>query len=202
MSKIPGNEIIKEILNGNEKTLKTIYKKVYRHLKNYGTMMHCSNHNVEEAVQDAFEVFYRKILNKKLDLNCSVDTYIIAIAKNLLHKNEQEMGTFNKDSLSKIELTDEDPLNQQIEEQKHELFISEFNKLNDECKRIITLTLEGYSGTQIKNMMNYSTEEFVRIKRFRCKQYLTEKIKENPEYEKLRNPNPEDFELPIWRNEP
>lgn len=202
MSKIPGANLIAEILNGNDRVISKVYKKVYHHLENYGKVVKASEHNVKESVQDAFEIFYRQILDEKLTLSCTVETYIISIAKNILHKNEVELGFFNKTPLSKIELIDEIDVDQKIEEFKHKLFISEFKKLNEECRKIITLTLEGYDASQTKTLMKLSSVGYVRLKRLRCKNYLTERIKENPDYEKLRNANPEDFELPLWRDEP
>ncbi len=202
MSINPGAEIIKEILNGNEKIIGSIYKKVYKHLDNYGIIVKASTYNIKEAVQDAFEVFYRKILNKKkLRLTCSVETYIISIAKNLLHANERELGFFNVIPISKIDIIDDDEnesIKHKIDEQKRKLFIDEFKKLSEECKRIISLTMEGYNSAQIKTIMKYSTENVVYARRMRCKQYLTEKIKNRPDYEKLRNAKPEDFELSVW----
>jgi len=146
-------------------------------------------------------VFYRQILSEKLILTCSTETYVIAIAKRLLHKIEHELGSFNKDPINEIDLIDENEIENDIEEQKHNLFTKEFKTLNSECKTIITLTLEGYSAEQIAKQMNYSSEQLLRIKRRKCKYNLIQKIKENPDYEKLRNANPEDFELPLWRDE-
>ncbi len=198
MSKIPGTEILEEILNGNEKVLSSIYKKVYHHLENYGRYINAIDHNIKESVQDAFEIFYREILGRKLKLTCSVETYIISIAKRVLHQDKNRLGFFNKEPLTEFDLIEENEINQNIQEQRHRLFMSEFKKLNEECKRIITLTLEGYNSREIKQLMNFSSEDYVRIKRQRCKHYLTTKIKANPDYERLRNADPEDSQIPLW----
>jgi hypothetical protein len=201
MSKIPGDEIILEILNGNEKVLSAVYKKVLHHILNYGMAINAPTYIVKESVQDAFEIFYRQILDKKLELNCAVETYIISIAKHVLLKNEPEGELHLKAPLTQVDLIDEVNFEQTIDEQRHKLFYAVFKNLSEECKRILTLTLEGHDASQIKLLMNYSSDDFVRIKRKRCKTYLTEKIKESPDYEQLRNANSEDYELPLWRDE-
>ncbi len=205
MSINPGDEIIKEILNGNEKIIGQIYKNVYKHIDRHGSSINASAYNIKESVQDAFEVFYRKILKKKkLRLNCSVETYLISIAKNLLHENERKLGFFNTTPISSLEIIDDNEIKDieyRIKEQKQKLFIEEFNKLSYECKRIIKLTLEGYTAAQIKTMMNLLSEEYVYVKRLRCKRFLTKEIKNRPDYEKLRDANPENFELSVWRDE-
>lgn len=204
MSNIPGEKEIKEILNGNDKVLKKVYKKVYTHIERYALGLNISTNVAKEAVQDAFEIFYRQALEGNLTLTCALETYIISIARRVVHKEERDWNSKLKDGLEMDdEIDDTDELAaKQIQEKKHQLFNHEFQKLNNECKTIITLTLEGYSSAEISKKMNYTSEDYVRIKRSRCKQYLIERIKENPDYEKLRNTNAEDYELPVWEDEP
>ncbi len=193
MSKVPGADILAEILNGNEKVLSKVYKKVHHHLLNYGRAINATDQNVKEAVQDAFEIFYRQLIDKKLILTCTVDTYIISIAKRVLLKDEHNMSSLKKEPIINDDLIDELDTTRSIDEQRHALYIEEFKKLGEDCKRILTLTLEGYKASEIKTLMQYASDEFVRLKRQRCKNYLTNKIKENPDYEKLRDGKTEDL---------
>lgn len=201
MSILPGADIIVEILNGNEKVISTVYKKVYHHLENYGKTVNASSYNVKESVQNAFETFYRQILGKKkLKLTCTVETYIISIARHILLKNEQAKGNYilpQADYDIVEEINEHDDFETKIEERKRKLFISEFKKLDFESRRILTLTMEGKSTSEIKEIMNYNSNDHVRIKKQRSKLLLTENIKNNPAYEKLRDANPENFEFLI-----
>ncbi|MBI9066222.1 MAG: sigma-70 family RNA polymerase sigma factor [Salinivirgaceae bacterium] len=203
MSNIPGEKQIKEILNGNEKILKKVYKKVYTHIERYAFGTNISQNVAKEAVQDAFEIFYRQALEGNLSLSCTLETYIISIAKRVIHKEERDWYGRLKDGIDMDdEIDDVDEIvTKQIQEQKHRLFNHEFQKLDSECKTIISLTLEGYSSEEISKKMNFTSEEYTRNKRSKCKRYLIEQIKENPDYEKLRNANTENFELPVWENE-
>lgn len=201
MSKLPGADIIAEILNGNEKVISAVYKKVYRHIENYGKNTNTNSHNIKEAVQDAFEVFYRQILSKKLVLICTVETYIISIAKHCLLKNEHNIGLYNKEPINDDSLIDEVENEQNIIDQKHQLFVSEFKKLEPECQRVLSLTFQGKTSEEISKLMKYSSAQFVRLKRKRCKGYLTKRIKENPEYERLKDASSEDYEFPLRRQE-
>ncbi len=203
MSSNPGARIIEEIKNGNEKVLTKVYKKVYRTMEHYGFSIGASSVEIEESVQDAFEVFYRQILSEKINLTSTVDTYIISIARRVFLANERQRSKILNDYTSEPEtIVDEyEQVEANIQEQKHELFTNEFKKLARDCRRVLSFTLKGYSLKEITVRMNYSSEEYTKTKRARCRNYLIEKIKENPFYETLRDSTPEDIELFVWGND-
>lgn len=209
MSKTPGeNNVVEEIRNGNEKVLATVYNKVYKHMERYSLSMNSSVLNAKEAVQDAFEIFYRQILDGNLKLTCTAETYVISIAKRIFLKQEVQWNYQHQDQPNEIEepvsAEDEEQIliEKEIEEKKEELFRSTFRMLSPECQQVLSLTILGKNASAITQEMKYSSVEYTLNKRMRCKKYLIEKIKENPDYEKLRNANPENYELPVWRDEP
>ncbi|HAM98185.1 MAG TPA: hypothetical protein DCQ26_06205 [Marinilabiliales bacterium] len=203
MSKVPGNKIIDEILNGNEKVLTAVYKNVYEQMERFGLQLKIPLPDIKEAVQDAFETFYRQILTGKFELTCSLETYIFSIAKRVLLKNEQQWNTHYESVSSEKVLTiaDEQVKNlkeKEIQEKKENILKKLYYSLDKESKQILSLTIEGYSVLEIKEQLQLESEAYVRKKRFTIKQYLIEKIKGTPDYEKLRNADPEDFELLVW----
>jgi len=200
MKNTPGVKLINEIKNGDEKVLTKIYKKVYLQMQRYGHAIGAIDAEIEEAVQDAFEVFYRGILSDKLTLTCSVETYIISIAKNVFYANERKrIKTVDDESTNNdAEPDDNGSIEALIEQKKHELFLSEFNKLGEDCQKVLSLTLNGLNAKEITEAMGYTSEKFTKTKRARCRGYLINSIKENPLYEKLRNSTAEDIELFVW----
>lgn len=208
MSNTPGEKkVIEEILNGNQKVLTTVYKNVYKHMERYSLSMNSSVLNAKEAVQDAFEIFYRQILDGNLDLSCSVETYIISIAKRVFLKQEINWNYQFQEQPGELdaEVAEDEQeqllIEKTIEEKKDELLQNTYRLLPAECQQLLSLTIEGYSAAEIARIMKHSSVEHTRNKRLKCKKYLIEKIKENPEYEKLRNANSKDYELPVRRNE-
>ncbi|MFA6402695.1 MAG: hypothetical protein WCX31_13915 [Salinivirgaceae bacterium] len=210
MSKVPENKIVNEILNGNDKVLTAVYKNVYKTMERYGNNLMSTEADIKEAVQDAFESFYRQILSGNLILTCSVHTYIVSMAKKNLLLNERHLSMQLRTELFEAEsIIDEndnsdekDDFEKIILEKRREIFRTIYKTLSIECQQIIALTLKGYKTSEIAETMSLISEFYVRTKRMKCKQYLVEKIKENPDYEKLRNANPEDYEVPLRRNEP
>lgn len=194
------DKVIEEIKNGNEKVLTKIYKKVFGNINSYCRGVGINENEGKEAVQDAFETFYRQVLTKKLKLTCTVDTYIISIAKHLLLASERARIKTNNEDITELDnLVDDDEFAEtKIKEKKYEIFLEEFNKLEKDCRRVLRHTLRGRSIAEITKIMNYSSEEFTKTKRKRCRRYLIEQIKKNPWYEKLTQTTSEDFELLIW----
>ncbi len=203
MSSNPEARIIEEIKNGNEKVLTKVYKKVYRHMERFGLSIGVSSVEIEESVQDAFEVFYRQILSRQLNLTSTVDTYIISIARRIFLANDRQRSKLLSNDTSEPEtIIDEyEQIAVNIQEQKHELFTAEFKKLARDCRRVLSFTFKGYSLKEITVRMDYSSEKYTKTKRARCRNFLIEKIKENPYYETLRDSTPEDIELFIWGND-
>lgn len=198
MSKIPGEKIIEEILQGDEKVLTKVYKKVYRAMEHYCLKTGGTPHEAKEAVQDAFEQFYRQILGKRFELTSNVETYIIAMAKNLHHKKQRDWNNRIEDDVKDFEVIDDKDENEPIlylEKKQQQLFWEEFNKLKRGCRTIIKLTIQGLSSKQIAKKLKLGSDNYVKTKRARCKNELINNIKNNPEYEKLSNTNPEDIEL-------
>ncbi len=203
MSKVPGNKIIEDILNGNEKVLTTVYKNVYQQMEHLGFQLRIPSSDIKEAVQDAFEQFYRQILDGKTDIKNSVEAYIFSIAKRVLSRRDQPWSTNNNSISSDLlhEIADEQIISIQekkIQDRKETILKKLYYTLDSESRQILSLTIEGYSVHKIKEQMRLESEAYIRKRRYEIKQYLIEKIKENPEYEKLRNANPEDFELFVW----
>lgn len=194
------DKVIDEIKNGNEKVLTKIYKTVYSNINNYCRGIGVNENEGKEAVQDAFETFYRQITTKKIKLSCSVDTYIISIAKHLLLANERVRKKNSHEEITEPEkLVDEDEFAEtKLNEQRHQLFIEEFKKLDKDCRRVLRHSLKGKSVREVTEIMNYNSEKFTKIKRARCRQYLIDRIKTNPWYEKLTKTTSEDLELLIW----
>ena len=206
MSNVPENKTLNEILNGNEKVLTAVYKSVYKTMEKYGTSIKLPEADVKEAVQDAFEAFYRQLLHNKIKLSCSVQTYIISIAKKNLLLNDRQLSFRLKAELIEaenliIENSENEELEETIREKRRNLYKTIYKTLPIECQQIIALTLKGYNSLEIAETLNLLSEFYVRTKRMKCKQYLIEKIKEDPDYEKLSSTNPEDYELSVWEHE-
>ena len=177
------NEVIKHILKDEEAALSELYKQ-YR--KPY--LVWVTRHfNVDEATaadifQDAILEFYLKVNTRKLhSLNCSVNTYLVAIGKNLLlkrHRKDQRIQfveTFDDVNLTESDLElahlegDGSFLQQQVRQA--------LTKIGDKCKNLLDLFyFKQLPHKLIAEQLGYNTVEVARSTKRRCIKKIAQHI--------------------------
>ena len=81
------DEMLKGILEGNERIIKFIYRKNLPAITNYVTSNSGSDSDAEDIFQEALIVIYQKLRDDKLILRASLSTFIFSICKNLCVSN-------------------------------------------------------------------------------------------------------------------
>lgn len=178
---------IDQILKGNNKILAKIYSKVYRAMYRYGISLGLSESEIKESVQDAFELFYRRIIEKELHLSCTIETYIIGIARKQMFRFVQVNKTNKHNDVGDVEETMvfEEQEEDLLYAAKYKLFVEELKRLPKHCQKIIKMTLSGKNDVHIQREIKSSSVETLRTQRSRCKQSLINNIKANPIYGKI-----------------
>ena len=69
-----------------------------------------------------------------------------------------------------------------LKTQKWALFNQKFQELTEECRKVLKLSFNGFSGKEIAKAMGY-TEEYVKRKKYKCKMSLAERIKKDKTYQ-------------------
>jgi hypothetical protein len=78
-------------------------------------------------------------------------------------------------------------LDELVEAEKKKLFITHFNELTADCKKIIQLFIQGFSISEITKIMHFNSEQHTKNRRLRCKNTLINKIVTNPRFKELTN---------------
>ena len=66
------------------------------------------------------------------------------------------------------------------------IFDRNFNQLGSDCKKILSLYFNGASLEEIRKAIGYKTAHHVADKKYRCKNSLILKIKEDPLFRKMK----------------
>ena len=142
-----------------------------------------TNADAVDIYQEAF-IFLRKhaILGKLYAVNCSLQTYLFGIGKNLIYKKLKEASLKTSydakihlvaDDLDEIQL---DPESELTEEQK--ILKHNFKKLGKICQKVLTLSFyRGLTNQEIATMEGYESEAVVRSQKSRCLKNLKDLIK-------------------------
>lgn len=153
-----------------------------------------SDDNIKDLFQDSFLAARKNLLEGRIRENSSWDSYLITIGLNLAARKFREFGRFTSlddDSRAPVVLSEgagglhadsfknltEEEVAVYNEPQVQRLLEESLGFMNDNCKKILTLTLyDRLSSEEIAAQMN-STPRSIITRRNRCKQVFVELIK-------------------------
>lgn len=171
------NHIIAEILAGRETALRRIYPLYAAEFRAWARrFVRCSDEDLTDAYQEALIVFYRNVVTGRLTtLYASLKTYVFVIAFRHLRRAMLKQA--------KIEIVAEPTavdlpqdthfLQIMIEEEEYQAqrqhLSNAIAQLPPACQRVLELYFyQGYSIPQIKEHLNYQSENSVSVQKSRC----------------------------------
>jgi RNA polymerase sigma factor (sigma-70 family) len=186
--KLSNEDLVIGIIKHDNEVLDYLYKEVFMQIR--WLVIH--NHGTEQEAKDIFQesmiVLYRKIRAGKLNLNCTLSTYIYSICRLLWLKELQRKGRYHSAEVEdEMFLSDGDDPHNDFEEIKKELFLKHFNELSNDCKKILNLYLNGLPISEITKSMGFRSDQYTMERKYRCKQRLMEKIINNPLFRKIKD---------------
>jgi RNA polymerase sigma factor (sigma-70 family) len=195
------SEIINGIYNQNSSILLFVYHKNYKSVRHFIEKNGGADKDAEDLFQDAMILLYNKIREEKLELKCSLHTYLFSVVKLLWLKQikRQEVRKTVIDECDSFISDNEGILDSILQTERKALFLKHFNELTEDCQKIITYFLKGFSISEITKVMGFSSEQHTKNRRFRCKKSLIENILQNPHYKELANGTiGENNQVPRW----
>lgn len=163
------------------------------------------NNGREEDARDIFQdvllVLYQKIRKDDFVLTCTLGTYIYSIAR-LLWLKELEKRKRNVPGPVDVDEFIEPGagiVEQAEYNERMMLYRNVFERLSNDCKRILSLFLEGLPIAAITKQMGYKNDQHTKNRRYRCKISLLKRIRVVYGYKELvYEKNTDDRSLPGW----
>lgn len=176
------------IRTGDRQVIKRIYADYFPRIASYIRANSGTNDDARDLFQDVIMVIYQKASDPGFTLSASLYTFIYAVARNLwlkkLRKKERDWVTIDGEMVS----IDETALMADEELRRHAqylLYRKKFRELGDGCQQILQLSLAGKRVREIVSIMNISSEQYARKRKFKCKEQLIRLIRQDPAYEAL-----------------
>jgi RNA polymerase sigma factor (sigma-70 family) len=170
-------QIIEELLHGRETTLRRVYPLYADAFRAWAKRsFQCDEAELTDAYQEALVVFYRNVTTGQLTtLTSSLKTYLFAIGYRILTR----AVTRNRPVKMVAEILDNDMpkdphfVQLMIEEETYQAQQQHFRKaiarLGEACQRILVLFYyDNYTIPQIKEHLNYQSENSVSVQKSRC----------------------------------
>ncbi len=189
MKRLLDEEIISGLRKRENRVLQYIYKNSFNTVKQLVVNNAGSENDAEDIFQEALIIIFKKIKeDQKFKLTSAFNTYIYSISRLLWLKH-----------LRKIKRIDIDPLNRDHEEKiafkppspvedkdlRMAIYQRTLFKIPEDCQKILRLTAQDLTGSEIARQLGFRSEGYVRKRRHFCKEYLVNKIKEDPDYQAM-----------------
>lgn len=163
--------IINGILSGNQKIFNDLYEYEFPKVVNL-IVRHSGNlENAKDVFQDAIIIIIEKVYSNKLDLSCSIETYLYSICKYLWMEQLRQ----NKRMIQMIKLFDKEYITNDFSihlystPDVYETVNSEINKLGDPCQQLLECYYyKQMSWEEIAIKLGYVSAASARNQKYKC----------------------------------
>ncbi len=183
-------QILKGILRHDNLILQYIYKQYYYNINYFIRKNQGSEDDASDIFQEAIIIIYRKIKENDLVFEkSSFKGYLFSVCRFLwlkqLEKRRVEKEKLN-DSLPYQEDLYDDNLNEiVIKNERYGLYQKHFGALSTDCQKLLQLFFEKVSLKEIAMVMGYKSEKYAKKRKFKCKELLISRIKQDAEFKKI-----------------
>lgn len=180
MKSYTDSEIYHGILERNPEVISFIYK---NYLPIFLKDMNSSGQlygDAEDIFQETLIIVYQNIQNKKIDQETNFKSYFWSVFRNLSHNQKRKYHS-NKVNLDveNHNFADEELDRQYEKNLRSKIYIEHFNRLKEECKRLLQLFFQKLGIKEIASKLGYKNEKVVKVKKYKCKEELVQNIKKD-----------------------
>ncbi|UCH13380.1 MAG: sigma-70 family RNA polymerase sigma factor [Bacteroidales bacterium] len=187
MAKRESHDFINGIKNRDNKILQVIYKEHFSLIKSFILKNNGNIDDARDVFQEAIIVIFRYAKRDDFKIDCSFETFLYSISRTIWLNNlrNKKIRTNKIDDIREyIAFNASD--NEQIEEStEFKLYQKHFEKLSDECKKLMQLFYDKVPYKEIAKIMNYKSVGIVKKKKYKCKEALLKSIRNDPEFKLL-----------------
>lgn len=178
--------MLNELRTGETGSFESLYRLYYPMIVHFVREHRGSDDDAQDVFQEGLLVFVKKIREPGFQLTSKISTFLFAVCRNIWYKKLQgkdsKMMHTPEPGLEKMsQAVPDSELDDPDEKEALLAAISEkMNELEADCRQIILLSFyENLAHSVIAQKMGYA-EAFVKVKKFRCLEYLRRKLRELP----------------------
>jgi RNA polymerase sigma factor (sigma-70 family) len=189
VKRLSDEEIIAGLRKRDNRVLQYIYKNSFMPVKQLILHNAGSENDAEDVFQETLIVIFKKLRDESaFKLESAFTTYLYSIARLLWLKHLRmvkkiEIDPLNRDLEERIEF--EEPLPVEDKDLRMAIYQRTLLKIPEDCQKILQLTAQDLSSSEIAQQLGFRSEGYVRKRRHFCKEYLVNKIKDDPDYQAI-----------------
>ncbi len=189
MKRLSDDEIITGLRRRDNRVLQYIYKNSFNPIKQLIVSNAGSENDAEDIFQEALIIIFKRLRKEQhFKLSAAFSTYIYSIARLLWLKylreiRKIEIDPLNRDHEERIEFEPPSPV--QDKDLRMAIYQRTLLKIPEDCQNILRLTAQDLTSAEIARQLGFRSEGYVRKRRHTCKEFLVNKIKEDPDYQAM-----------------
>lgn len=185
--KFSEKELFQGLIAQDERVLKEYYVLYFQNVRRYVLSNSGSEEDARDLFQDVLMVLFQKTRNKSFALSCSMGTFVYSVSRRLWLKELSRRRKISHESLDHEDYIDLDSDIEMISDKNERMVFYKvcFEQLSEACRKVLALSAEGCSIAEITVLMGYTSEQYTRNRRYRCKQYLIDQVKHKLDYNQV-----------------
>jgi RNA polymerase sigma factor (sigma-70 family) len=171
-------ELLRGLAEKNEVMLRHMYNAYFRSIRRFVIYNTGTDDDAKDLFQEVLLVLFRKSKERNFNLTCSLGTYIYSVSRLLWLKELDKRKRRAEKPVETDEYVDADADIEATGDYNERILMyrKHFEKLSSDCKKVLTLFLDGHTIAEITVMMGYSSDQHTKNRRYRCKQSLINSI--------------------------
>jgi RNA polymerase sigma factor (sigma-70 family) len=182
-----------DLLNGIQRNdtivLQHIYKTFYSNINFFIKKNSGDEEDANDIFQEAIIIIFRKLKANELVLDCTFETYLYSVCRFLWLK-QLDKRRIEKEKLKDNHEYHEDLYDDGLDRvadlnERYRLYQKHFTNLGKDCQKILQLYFDKVPLKNIAQIMGFKSEKYAKKRKFKCKEYLINSIKQDLEYDKV-----------------
>lgn len=188
MEPAPTDQTLVEALRkGAPHAFDEVYRQYYRMVEDLVLRLNGTRNDAKDVFQDGLFVLVKKLREPDFRLTAKLSTFLYAINRNLWLKMNGKSGrevSYENSDLANFVFAENEalPMSPDAEEALISTMNQKLQELEEGCRSVLMLAFyQQCSHAEIAGRLGY-TEQFVKVKKFRCLEYLRKLLKHTPAF--------------------
>ena len=183
-------QILKGVLRHDNLILQYIYKQYYYKINYFIKKNRGNEEDASDIFQEAIIVIYRKLKENDLIFEkSSFAGYLFSVSRFLwlkqLEKRRIEREKLNESLPFQEDLYDDNFIEVVAKNERYGLYQKHFATLSTDCQKLMQLFFEKVPLKEIAKIMGYKGEKYAKTRKYKCKELLIRRIKQDTEFKKI-----------------
>jgi len=182
--------LVNGLKEGRDSSVKYLYREYFPMVRSIVSSQNGNLEDAEDVFQDGLIIIFDRLKDQSFTLNSSLKTYFFSVCKNIWRRRLERKyrllyGAESFTGESEGYYTPENCEEENSE--KLRLYNKHFSEMPEFCRILLMHYLRKTPLADIARIMNYKDTEYVKARKYYCKNLLRKKILNDPECKQFMN---------------